>query len=313
MISLNDIDQTKMLSQPGLMEEIEKAFSSKVNVPTRLHVDIPVNNENPDSTLLIMPAWQSGEAIGIKIVTVCPGNNKRNLPSIVGNYILSDGITGIPRLIMDGALLTAWRTAAVSALASRYLSRENSRCLLMVGTGTLAPHLIRAHRQMRPIEKVLVWGRNISKAKTIVTNLRDEGINASIAECLDVAVAEADIISCATLSGEPLIYGRWLKPGVHLDMVGSFKPNLREADDEAIRITKKYADTKEGATTESGDYVIPLNQALMSKDDIVGDLYDLVDGRVNGRTSDEEMTFFNSVGTAAADFGAALHVWNQIK
>jgi ornithine cyclodeaminase len=214
--------------------------------------------------------------------------------------------------MMDGRALTAWRTACASALASRYLSREESSHLVMVGAGALAPHLIRAHASVRPIKRVSLWNRTKARAISLGFGIALAGIEVDIAEDLEAAVGDADIVSCATLAAEPLIKGAWLRKGAHLDLVGGFTPKMREADDQAVKRSRIFVDTRAGAAKEAGDIVVPLKKKIIDAKAIKGDLFDLTAGKVKGRTSPSQITLFKSVGTAIEDLAAAILVWKSL-
>jgi ornithine cyclodeaminase len=222
------------------------------------------------------------------------------------------GDTGEPLAAIEGKTLTAWRTACASALAARYLAREDASHLVMVGAGALAPHLIRAHRSVRPIARVTLWNRTRARAVQTGFALAAGGIEVEVADDLEAAVAEADILSCATLSSEPLIRGAWLRKGTHVDLVGGFTPKMREADDEAIKRARVYVDTRAGAMKEAGDIVQPLRRKVIAAKDIQGDLFDLCRGKKKGRRRDREITLFKSVGTAIEDLAAATLVWRGL-
>ena len=207
--------------------------------------------------------------------------------------------------------MTARRTAAASALAADYLARKDARHLLVVATGRLAANLIGAYREVRDIRHVTVWGRNPDRAAQVVQGLAGNGLEASIATNLEAAVGESDIISCATLATEPLIKGEWLRPGQHLDLIGGFTPEMREADDECIRRATIFCDTREGATVEGGDLVQPLQSGVLKMDDIAADLYDLCRGDHPGRTSDDEITMHKATGAALEDLAGALLACEQ--
>jgi ornithine cyclodeaminase len=256
-----------------------------------------------EGSLLLMPAWQPGRALGVKVVTVFPGNAARGLSAVQAAYLLLDAETGEPLALMDGALLTHRRTAAASALAADYLARRLSSTLVMVGTGSLAPHLIAAHAAVRPIREVRVWGRSGEKARALAARLDRPGLRVLAAPDLEAAVRGAAIVSCATLSETALVKGAWLRPGTHLDLVGGFTPAMREADDEAIRRGRVFVDTP-AALEEAGDVVQPIASGVLKKED-VADLFDLTRGEHPGRESEAEITLFKSVGAAIEDLAAA--------
>jgi ornithine cyclodeaminase len=306
-------DLAAVLTYPALVEALRAAFRADITVPVRHHHTVP--HPGRDATLLLMPAWTADPSgfLGCKIVTVFPGNAAAGKPSLHGSYLLMSGTTGEPLALMDARALTAWRTAAASALAATYLARPDASHLLMVGAGALAPHLVRAHAAMRPITRVTLWNRTHGHAISLAFGLAVTGIEATVADDLAAAVAEADIVSCATLSAAPLIRGKWLKAGAHLDLVGGFTPKMREADNDAVRRARLYVDTRAGALKEAGDMVIPLRSRVIGRKDVRGDLFDLCRGKAKGRTSDRQITLFKSVGSAIEDLAAAMLVWRAVK
>ncbi|HUH08146.1 MAG TPA: ornithine cyclodeaminase family protein, partial [Egibacteraceae bacterium] len=241
-----------LLPPADLIEALRAGFRSGCTLPVRHHHTIPRSGE-PDALLLLMPAWTDGGCLGVKISTVFPGNGARGLGAVQGSYVLSSAKTGVAMASMDGLELTLRRTAAASALAASYLAREDAARLLVVGTGNLAPHLARAHAAVRGVARVGVWGRDPAKAAAVAARLRSEGFDACAEPDLEAAARAADVISCATLSEQPLIRGAWLRPGTHLDLVGAFTPRMRESDDEAVRRAEVFVDTREGAESEAGD------------------------------------------------------------
>lgn len=296
------------LDYPGLVEALREIFRTGGEAPQRLHYPLPAaGGSGNEGTLLLMPAWLAGRFIGIKLVTVFPQNGQRSLPSVQGSYLLLDGNTGVPLAMMDGPRLTVRRTAAASALASRYLSRPDATTLLVAGTGALAPHLMRAHATVRPLRRILVWGRSLANATEVAKQAAEEtGLAVEAVSDLAMAAGEADIISCATLATSPLIKGDWLRAGTHLDLVGGFRPDMREADDECVRRATLFADTRGGALHEAGDLAQPLQAGLIGESDIAADLYDLTRGGHPGRRSETEITLFKSVGHALEDLAAAI-------
>ncbi|OUS14964.1 ornithine cyclodeaminase [Rhodospirillales bacterium 47_12_T64] len=300
------------LDYPSLVESLREAFKSNITVPMRHHHDMEQPEGRRESTLLLMPAWESGKAVGVKLVTVSPDNGEKNLPAIQGIYILFDGETGTPKALIEAKTLTARRTAAASALAASYLARSNSQKLTMVGTGVLAPSLIQAHASVRPIKEVSIWGRDHDKAVALAHEITASGLPATATSDLEAAVKSADIISCATLSREPLVKGAWLQPGQHLDLVGAYRPDMREADDDAIKYSSVFVDTRSGATKEGGDIVIPLSTGVLKPTRIRADLFELTREQHAGRSSEEEITFFKSVGHALEDLAAAQLVDHRI-
>ena len=294
-----------------LIERLKLGFSEqKTIVPLRHHHDFPNPSEGKDSTLLLMPAWNPGADAGVKIVTISPENGKYDLPSIQGTYIYLDAKTGVVKSLLEAKALTVKRTAATSALASSFLSKKDSSSLLMIGTGALSKNLIEAHAAVRPIKNVYIWGRNFEKAQAVCNAVENSNLNCTPVETIEEIIAEVDIISCATLSETPLVLGQYLKSGQHVDLVGAYKPNMREADDKTVSKSDVYVDTYEGGLKESGDIVIPIKTGVLKETDIKADLFELCGKQKTGRTSDETITMFKSVGHALEDLVAANYYFN---
>lgn len=301
---INAKDVADALSYDTLIEALEYAFRDGADTPERSSYQVVVE-DGADGTLLLMPCWRTGGKLGVKIATIFPDNKEKNLPAVNASYFLLDAETGQPIAVIDGGELTARRTAAASALASRYLSRDDSRTLLMVGTGRLAPHLVAAHTSVRGLQNVLVWGRRREAAEIVVSSHSARTYEISVAPDLETAVRRADVISCATLATDPLINGDWLCEGQHLDLVGAYTPGRREADGQAIARAEVYVDTYAGALAEAGDIIQAIAEGSITESDIVGDLTELVRAERPGRTSEEAITIFKSVGTALEDLAAA--------
>lgn len=305
-------DIASVFDYTGFLPVLQEAFCADYEVPQRHHYEYQNGVGENTSTLLLMPAWSQGEYVGIKTVTVSPYNGQFDLPSIQGIYTLINAKNGLVETQMDAKALTTRRTAATSALASSFLSRKDSKVLLMVGTGALAPELIKAHCSVRNIEKVLIWGRNPEKAEQLKVAL--QGINAEVStvSSLEEGVKQANIISVATLSLVPLVLGDWLQPGQHLDLVGAYRPDMRETDDAALLKSSLFID-HEGALKESGDLAIPLKDAVIKADDVKADLKALCAGAQPGRINEEEITLFKSVGHALEDLSGALYILKGLR
>ena len=285
----------------------EALADPEVSSPERHVHPLPLAGGS-EGSLLVMPAWRAHDVIGVKAVTYFPTNAGGPSSTINAGYLLFDGCSGRLVATLDGDELTVRRTAATSALAARYLARPDAGRLLVIGTGRLAPALALAHADGRDLTSLEVWGRRPARARAVVETLQREGVHAAVAEDLDDAVARADLISCATGATEPLVAGRLLRPGAHLDLVGSFRPDMREADDEAVRRAAVFVDTRAGAL-RSGDLAQPLAAGVVDGSDILADLADLVAGRHRGREASSQITVFKSAGFALADLATARLVW----
>ena len=283
---------------------LKEQFTKEIEVPNRAHHNFGAN------TLLMMPAWND-KFLGTKLATVHPNNKQLSLPAIHATYFLQSAITGEAIATFEAKSLTNKRTAAASALASSFLSRTDSKRLLIIGNGTLAPELIRAHSAVRPIEAVYIWGRNPKNVDALIAQNEWKYLKVQRADSLEKAIKEVDIISCATLSKMPLIVGEWLQNGQHIDLVGSYKPDMREADNATILRSKVFVDTFH-ALKESGDLSIPIANGTLKRSDIQADLRALCTHQHNGRTSSDEITLFKSVGYALEDLAAAVFVYQQM-
>ena len=307
----NEREIEKAVSYPELIDKLKDSFQKEYQVPQRLHYDYKSETGADLSTLLLMPAWRNEHFVGLKILTISPNNSKRNLATIQGIYLLMDAKDGQILAQADAKSLTNMRTAAASALASTYLSKKQSSSMLMIGTGALAPELIKAHCAVRPIEQVWVWGRDFQKANNIVEALSLDDVEISAVKSKEDYIAKASIISTATSSPSPLVFGDQLVAGQHLDLVGAFKPTWREADEHAIVNSSVFVDTRDGTLKESGELLLPMEKGRFSPEDIQGDLFDLCSNQHSGRSNDEEKTVFVSVGYGLEDLAAAELIWEK--
>lgn len=300
----------KLLDWQGTVAALEALFAQSCTVPERLHYQIPVDGQE-DATLLLMPAWIAGRYSGVKLVNFYPSNSAKGLETIQGIYLLMDGATGAMLAQLDGAELTARRTVCASALASKYLSRKEAHHLLIVGSGRLARYLGFAHHAVRPLNRISIWARNRDKGLEVAESYRAAGFDCGVVDDLQAGCTDADIISCATMATEPLISGSWLTPGTHLDLIGGFKPSMREADDEAVARSTLFVDTRAGVLAEAGDLLGPMERGVIGRDDIAAQLSELVSGRHPGRRESSEITLFKSVGTAIEDLAAAVKCYEN--
>jgi ornithine cyclodeaminase len=298
------------LDYPSLVEALRELFRRGVDEARAIHLTEPLPG-GKENVWLLLPAWQHGRHQGIKLVSVYPGNAAKGLESVQGLYVLFDGTNGLPLAAIDGAALTFWKTAANSALAASWLARPDAATLLMVGAGALAPHLVRAHCAVRPIRQVLIWNRTAATAERMAATIAGPGLTVEVAGDLAAAVARADIISCATMATTPVIRGEWLKAGTHLDLVGGFRLDMREADDAAVRRARVFIDAWFTAGDHCGDICQPLASGLLRKEDIT-DSFQLARGERPGRTAAAEITLFKSGGGGHEDLGTAQHLMARL-
>ncbi len=309
---MKTIDYMKgCLPYSKVITALDEAFKLDIECPIRHHHRLHVPSKR-DATLLLMPAWLEGEYLGVKQVSVFPSNRELGIPALNSIYILSSAMTGEPLAQFDGNIITARRTAAAAALGARYLSRENSKRLLMIGAGKVASQVIPAMCNVRNIEEIQVFNIYPESAKKLAQRVKDElGISATVVdqEGLANAVKWADIVSCATLSQEPLIKGEWVTPGTHVDLIGSFTPDMREADDELMKKAYVFADFKEAALTETGDLISPIKSGAITEEHILGDFFSLSRGEHLGRQqfsdAEQAITVFKAVGSSIEDLATA--------
>lgn len=313
-----DSDATRSaLPFERLIPALRERFAAGCEAPARHVHEIPnplaeagVDLASRKMTSLIMPAWIPGRYYGVKIINIAPGNTRSDLPGLHGTYLLFDARTGVPLAQIDGDELTARRTAATSALGGSFLAREDASHLLVVGAGRIAQLLPAAWRTVRPLKQVTVWARNRESAQAVAQEWRHLGLEIQVADDLATACGEADIVSCATLATEPVVQGAWLRPGTHLDLIGSFTPAMREADDACFEGARLFVDTDE-ALKKSGDLLHPINSGVLRPDDLRGTLTTLSKGVATGRRNDQERTVFKSVGHALEDLAAAVLVYES--
>lgn len=296
---------------PKLIPALETMFATGCEVPLRHNHTIHDAEGGKTGTLLLMPAWQPGRWLGVKTVSVFPGNAAHRLPGLHSVYILYSAQTGKPEALFDGDSITSRRTAAASALAARFLSREDSQTLLIAGAGRVAGLLADAYLSVRPIQRFIIWNRNPAKAEDLAANLRSRGLRAQAAGNLADAAKEADIISCATLSTEALILREWLQAGTHLDLIGGFASDMRESDDACFADTSVFVDTDE-ALMKAGDLLSPIAAGVFDASRVRADLAALCRGLHPGRTNAGEITVFKSVGSALEDLAAAVLAYETL-
>jgi ornithine cyclodeaminase len=291
---------------------LQEAYTHDYTVPERSFRSFVNGVSDTPSTLLQMPAWEDGQYLGIKNVTLSPHNSQFDKPTLQGVYLLFEAKNGTSLAVFDASAITARRTAAKSAVASSFLSRQDSEVLLMVGTGTLSTELIQAHSTVRPIKEVIIWEHTQGKGQKVIERLPGMDQQFSITDRLSEAVPKADIISVATMAVVPIINGQWLEPGQHVDGVGAYRTDMREMNDEVLERSTLFVDHND-AFEETGDLLIPLEEGIIEESDARATLFELCRKEKSISRDNEEITFFKSTGHALEDLSAAVFVYEQLK
>ena len=291
-----------------LIKALKDAAGMSITAPPRQIVQI-----NPTSKLLMMPAFAYRSRMGVKVISVFDDNKEKPFETIQGLYCLFDSDTGTPLATLDGAELTARRTAATSALAASLLADENANEVAIAGAGKLLPYFIEAYTAIRPKASFRLWARDIEGLKRREENLaRVTSSQIAIFETFEGAVAGAQIISTISSAREPILRGAWLRPGAHIDLVGAHTPEMAEADPECFKHAKVFVDSKEAALEEAGDLMAAIAGNAMGENDICGDLFDLCSGRAAFARGPDDITLFKSVGHAFEDLVAATLVAERL-
>ena len=301
-------------SFPELVSELESAHRE----PPTDSKDLFLTNIEPEysltNVLLVRAAWNHGSVLGLKAATTFPQNTlNSNLPSVHAIYSLFDGVNGMPIAIIDGTSMTYYKTAADSALGSKYLAQPGITRMAMVGAGAMAPYLIQAHCEiLGSISHVTIWNRTQSRAQALAQSLKLSEVQIEVSNDLESTVRNAQIVSSATMTKAPIIDGQWLAPGTHLDLIGAFTPEMREVNDEAITRSKVFVDSRKSVIGEIGEITIPIETGVMREEDVIADLYQLCSGSVRGRTSELDITLFKNGGGGHLDLMTAQFIFRQI-
>jgi ornithine cyclodeaminase/alanine dehydrogenase-like protein (mu-crystallin family) len=261
---------------------------------------------DPD-TLLSRAAWIDGMGLAVKSATIFPGNSDRGQPAINGGVTLYSDSDGTLEAIVDFHLVTKWKTAGDSLLAARRLARPDSERILIVGAGTVGRSLFQAYSAVFPNARFRVWNRTRANAEAMV----EDCLGLGIADDLERAVGDSDIVTCATMSTEPVLRGDWLRPGTHVDLIGAYRPDMREADDTALQRSRIFVDSFDTTVGHIGEIKTPLDAGVIRREDLVADYYDLDAFR---RGSDEEITLFKNGGGAHLDLMTSRYIldrWRQ--
>ncbi len=306
MLLLSTEDLRHVLSMRDVIEAVELAFQEHCNNGTTVP-DRTIINVDDDGYVLYMPAYiKRMKAMAIKVVSAYSNNAARGLPTVMAAVILNDPDTGEPLALMEGNYLTAMRTGATTAVATKYLARKDSKVVGVIGTGVQAKTQILGIKEVRKIAKVLAFDLNRERSLEYKEYVESEvGIDCDVVESPYEAVKGVDILITATTSKKPVVEGEWLKEGTHVNSIGWVGKDSRELDSEVVRRSKLVVDSIEGALREAGDVIIPIKEGIISRDDIYAELCELVSGRKPGRTSQEEITLFKSVGLAIEDVATA--------
>jgi 1-pyrroline-2-carboxylate reductase [NAD(P)H] len=315
MIIIDAVAVHNALNFPALISELRDTFSKPAGMPQRQVFSLDEDNSHSDA-FAVLPSWND-KTIAVKAFTYFPENPKKDpeLASLYSKIMIFDRKTGVPQALVDGTSVTYWRTAAISALGSDYLARKDASTLLVCGTGRLASYMALAHASIRPITKIFIWGRDIEKAQMTVEIIKKARSDIQVTSCqsLKEMVPIADIISCATGSPEPLFNSDWVKPGTHTDFVGNHNHDRRECDSQLILKSSVYVDSKINVFAEAGEILIPISEGLYQLDSVKGELAQLCKGEITGRTNNQEITVFKTVGTALADLVGAQLVYSHIQ
>lgn len=305
---VSDAEVARALSFPVLIAAMEAAHRrTKIEI-----LDGFMGNEA--AQYVIRSAVDPGRYMLSKMFTSFPSNLAAGaLPAVQAVCVLFDGTDGQPLAAIDGTSITHWRTAADSALGAKLLANPEPETMLVVGAGKMSWWLVQAHRVARPsLARVLIWNRDQKRASDLATRLAQDGLRAEVVTDLDAATREADLISTCTRSHTPLIKGTSLKPGVHLDLVGGYTPQTREADDDAVRRARVFVDRRETAFHGVGDILQPIASGVITEADVLGDLYDLAGGTVVGRKTASDITFFKNAGGGHLDLMTCETVFEQV-
>ena len=300
----------KTCHYPDLVSALEKFHQeAPADLKDMLMTKVQPDAE-PDSHLFIRAAWSGGKALGLKSATVFPQNRKNSdLPAIHATYTLFDGVDGTPAATIDGTSMTYYKTAADSALGGKLLARKGVSTMAMIGAGAMAPHLIRAHCEIQQtIREVTIWNRTHSKAVDLANCLKLPSVEVSVTDDLESAVRNAQLVSSATMTKDPIIQGEWISPGTHVDLIGAFTLDMREVDDEALRRSRIFVDSRKTTIGEIGEITIPIETGVIREEDVLADLYDLCSGTAQGRQNDDEITLFKNGGGGHLDLMTAQFI-----
>jgi len=314
VLILTKSDLEKVLTMKEVIEVVETAFSELTRGTATLPLRTGITLSEEAGWMGVMPGYlEKMGSLSTKIVTVFEKNLEKKLPTIMATVILNSTETGAPLAIMEGTFITAMRTGAVSGVATKYLAREDSKTVGVFGAGVQARTQLMAVCAMRNIERAFVYDKSEGRANVFAAEM-SEDLNIPIeTRKLEDVVKESDIIITATTAKTPIFDGNLVNPGTHLNLVGSFKPDVREVDEVVIKRSKIVVDQKSAALEEAGDIIIPLKAGIITEEDIYAELGELVTGIKPGRTSHSEITLFKSVGLGIQDCATAWLAYAKAK
>ncbi len=311
-ISADEVHQ--VCSYPELVQSLEEFHR---DAPADLK-DMMMSNyrerPNSDNHILIRAAWSHEITLGLKAVTIFPDNTRtNNRPAIHAVYVHFDGQSGEPTAVIDGTAMTYYKTAADSALGSKYLANQNISRMAMVGAGAMAPHLIRAHCEIHPsINQVCIWNRTFERAEKLAANLSLEDVEIEVSDDLEATIRNAQLISSATMTIDPIIDGDWISQGTHIDLIGAYRIDMREANDAALLKSRIFVDSRKTTIGEIGELDIPLQEGTIDESNILADLYELCSGHVRGRNTEQDITLFKNGGGGHLDLMTAQYIHSKI-
>ena len=313
LLIVNGADVRRALPMPDCIEAVDRAMRAVSNggadVPLRTIMQLPGGR----NLFGVMPGYlDDPRGVGAKIITVYPDNTKHGLPSHLGLVVLFDAQIGFPLAVMDAAEITAIRTAAASAVATRALARKDASRLAILGTGEQAVTHLEAISKVRTLRSVRIWGRSTEKADHFAEEQSPKlSVRVEVSKTAEDAVRDADIVCTVTASREPVLKGAWLAPGAHVNLVGASRLNAREADDDVVARARFFVDSRTSARGEAGELKHAMDAGRVNESHVLGEIGDVLSGTVVGRTGDDNVTVYKSLGVAAQDLAAAHVIYER--
>jgi ornithine cyclodeaminase/alanine dehydrogenase-like protein (mu-crystallin family) len=313
LLIVSGADVKRALPMADCIEAVDQAMRAfsrgAADVPLRTVMALPGGR----NFFGVMPGYlDAPRGLGAKILTVYPDNPQRGLSSHVGLVVLFDSETGMPLAVMDAAEITAIRTAAASAVATRALARPDASHLAILGTGEQAVTHLEAIAKVRTLRTVKVWGRTAEKAQCFA---EEEGSRMSMkieaCKTAEAAVRGAHIVCTVTSSRDPVLCGAWISPGTHINLVGSSRLSAREADDDVVARSRFFVDSRTSARAEAGELKHAIDAGLVTESHVLGEIGEVLSGSVSGRTGNSDVTVYKSLGIAAQDLAAAHVIYDR--